>query len=217
MTEDEKIDAICAIFRCGADSARLLLPVFSTRKVASRQVLASQGMPCRQCWIVIEGAIRVDTIGLDGQLQQLSHYGPGEFLGSYPEESIGRAEISAANRSVLLGADSPRLAEMIEADVQLASGMARLLARQLDRALDRMVMRTTYTAAGRVYAELMALADSSSVIAPPPKVTNLALAANTTRETASRAINELIRRGIVSRDETRMVIQSPRMIAELIY
>lgn len=44
----------------------------------------------------------------------------------------------------------------------------------------------------------------------------LALCANTTRETASRAIAALIRRGVISRDERELVILAPRMLRELI-
>ncbi|WP_144400898.1 Crp/Fnr family transcriptional regulator [Novosphingobium sp. MBES04] len=216
MSEDEMEEAVSAVFRCRAEAARKLLTVFSWKSLRAKDVLANQGTLSHQCWIVIEGAIRVEAIGVNGQLQQLAQYGPGEFFGSYPDASQHRAEITAASRSRLLVAESVRLAAEIESDVQLAAGMARLLARQLDRSLDRMVMRSTYSAAGRVYAELLALAGPEFVIAPPPRVTSLALAANTTRETASRAIGALARRGIISREEDRLVIHSPRMIEELI-
>ncbi|WP_226634526.1 Crp/Fnr family transcriptional regulator [Novosphingobium profundi] len=216
MTEDEIEDVVQAVFRCSATVARELAPIFSARKLVAKQVLASQGAPSKMCWIVINGAIRVDAFGVNGQIQQLSHYGPGEFFGAYPTETQHRAEIIAATRSLLLGTETVRLANAVDRNVELATGMARLLARQLDRILDQMVIRSTYSAAGRVYAELLALAQTSQAIAPPPRITSLALAANTTRETASRAIGVLVRRGIISRDEEKLVIHSARMIEELI-
>lgn len=216
VTEDEIEDAVQAVFRCSLAAARDLVPAFSSKKLAAKQVLASQGDASATCWIVIEGAIRVDAISMNGQLQQLAQYGPGEFLGAYPAETQHRAEITAATRSLLLVAETSRMVSIIEGNVELASGMARLLARQLDRTLDRMVMRSTYSAAGRVYAELLSLARPSHTIAPPPRITTLALAANTTRETASRAIGVLVRRGIISRDEEKLVIHSPRMLEELV-
>ena len=88
--------------------------------------------------------------------------------------------------------------------------------RALDRALDRMATRSTYSAAGRVYSELLALADGRDHIVPAPQVTTLALSANTTRETASRAIAVLIRRGIVSREDGQMQIHAPRMLADMV-
>ncbi len=216
MTEDERIDALGTIFRCSPEAARLLLSLFVLRDVPSGAILVEQGLACSQCWIVIDGSVRVNALGLDGQQQQLSHYGPGEVFGAYPDAQLSRAEISTASRSRLLCAPSSQLCTLVETHTELASGLARLLARQLDRALDRMVMRTTFSAAGRVYAELLALAGPSGAVSPAPRITSLALAANTTRETASRAINVLIRRGIVTREEDTMVIQSRRMLQEMI-
>ncbi|MCJ2181914.1 Crp/Fnr family transcriptional regulator [Novosphingobium sp. 1949] len=216
MNEEDKIDAIMATFRCTRDAASVVASVFSPQDVPAKRVIASQGAPASACWIVIDGAIRVNALGLEGQIQQLAQYGPGEFFGSFPEPSTHRAEISAATRTLLLRAEAAQLASVIKTRADLANGMARLLARQLDRALDRMVMRATCSAAGRVYAELMALAGPANTISPQPRVTQIALAANTTRETASRAIAVLIRRGIVSRDDDKLVIHSPRMVHEMI-
>ncbi|MET0377056.1 MAG: helix-turn-helix domain-containing protein [Rhizorhabdus sp.] len=42
------------------------------------------------------------------------------------------------------------------------------------------------------------------------------MSANTSRETASRALAALIRRGIVSRNDSELVIAAPRMLQELI-
>lgn len=209
-------DAVSTVFRCSPAVARELLPVFSARTVQAKHILANQGGTSKLCWIVIDGAIRVDAVGANGQLQQLSQYGPGEFFGAYPEATLQRADISAAVRTLLLCAEGPRLANSVAQHSELGAGMAHLLARQLDRTLDRMVMRSTCSAAGRVYAEILALAGTSREIAPPPRVTMLALAANTTRETASRAIAVLVRRGIITRDDDRIVINSPRLIAELV-
>ncbi len=216
MDLEEQIDAIGAIFRCDRDSANALNRAFSVQRVDARAIIANQGDPSSHCWIVIEGAIRIEAYGVDGQRQQLAQHGPGEFFGAFPGPTTHRAEISAGEPSLLLRCEAVRLAQAVASNAQIGAGMANLLARQLDRALDRMVTRTTYSAAGRVYAELLALADGKDFISPPPQVTALALSANTTRETASRAIAALTRRGVISRNEERLTIHAPRMLMELI-
>lgn len=216
LDSDEKIEIIATIFRCGRSSAEALGKVLSLQKLSAKDILARQGQDSRHCWLVIDGGVRIEAFGLEGQRQQLAQYGPGEFFGAYPAPTIHRAEIAALVETNLLRAEAVRIAELVAADAQIGAGMARLLARQLDRALDRMMARATYSAAGRVYAELLALAGGAERIAPPPKVTMLALAANTTRETASRAIAALIRRGIITRDERELVIHSPRMLLEMV-
>lgn len=213
---ESQIEAIGAIFRCDRQSAESLARVLIPQRLANKDILARQGEPSHNCWLVIDGALRVETYGLEGQRQQVAQHGPGEFFGAYPAATVHRAEISALLDCQLLCAEAPKIAELVAGNVQIAAGMARLLARQLDRALDRMVTRMTYSAAGRVYAELVALADGRDRIVPAPRVTTLALGANTTRETASRAIAALIRRGIISRDDEQLTIHAPRMLAELI-
>jgi DNA-binding GntR family transcriptional regulator len=48
-------------------------------------------------------------------------------------------------------------------------------------------------------------------------VTALALNANTSRETASRAISALERRGVISRSDRYMTIVAPRMLEDMVY
>ena len=76
--------------------------------------------------------------------------------------------------------------------------------------------RSTLTARGRIYAELARRAGERLAIAPPPVIAELAHIAQTTRETASRAIAELERRGIVARSAEMLRINSPRLLAELV-
>lgn len=205
------------MFQCDRTAARALSRVFIAQSFPTRTVIAHQGEASHRFWLVIEGSVRVEAFGVEGQRQQLARHGPGEVFGAWPSATTHRADYTANPGSVLLCADATHFSELVATDVQVAGGMARLLARQLDRAMDRMVMRTTFTAAGRVYAELLALADGKDRIAPPPQVTALALSANTTRETASRAIAALIRRGIVSRDDEAFVIHAPRMLQEMVF
>ncbi|HUD93031.1 Crp/Fnr family transcriptional regulator [Sphingobium sp.] len=178
--------------------------------------MARQGEASFHCWLVVEGQVAMQIFGLEGQRQQLARHGPGEFFGAYPSATTYRAEIEVQVDTLLLRADTLGLAALVATDAQIGAGMAGLLARQLDRALDRMATRSTYSAAGRVYNELLALADGRDHIHPAPQITTLAMSAGTTRETASRAVTALTRRGIISREDGRLVIRAPRMLRDLI-
>lgn len=217
MGNDEQISAVRAIFRCDEPSAALLLKgALRYRTASAKQVIARQGEASEHCWLVIDGRVRVQALGLDGQRQQLAQHGPGELFGAYPASTTHRAEIVALDDMQLFRGEAARLAELAQNHAPIGAAMAVLLARQLDRALDRMVARTTYSAAGRVYARLLELAGADNRILPSPQVTALALSANTTRETASRALAVLTRRGIIRRDEDALVILAPRMLLEMI-
>lgn len=215
MEVEQHIEALGALLQCNRSSAQMLRDVFNARSYPARHILANQGDTSCLCWLVVEGAVTTHIFGIDGQRQQLARYGPGEFFGAYPFVTSHRAEVETSTDCVLLRAEVEKLVQLVGTDVEIAAGMAGLLARQLDRALDRMAAHTTYSAAGRVYNELIRLAKDGTLVNPAPQVTALALSANTTRETASRAINLLIRRGIISRSGRSFIIHSPRMLAEL--
>jgi len=214
---DEQITAVRAIFRSDEALAQLLLRhALRYRFVGAKQLLGRQGDLSGLCWLVIDGSVRIQAISVDGQRQQLAQHGPGEMFGAYPEPVALRGEILALDDTHLFQADAQQLAALAAQQAPIGAALAILLARQLDRALDRMLARTTYSAAGRVYARLLDLADKDNSIAPPPQVTALALSANTTRESASRALAALVRRGIISRDEQALVIRAPRMLHDMI-
>jgi predicted transcriptional regulator len=63
---------------------------------------------------------------------------------------------------------------------------------------------------------LLRLADDDNCICPAPTVTALAMSVNTTRETASRTITALERRGIIRREGQILTIQAPRMLEEMV-
>ena len=96
--------------------------------------------------------------------------------------------------------------------------LARSLMKQLQAATDRMVARTTLSAVGRIYAELLRLADQADgrTIRPVPILAALAGRVQTTRETASRAVNALERRGIVRRDGEALSIVARRQLEDLV-
>ncbi len=68
-----------------------------------------------------------------------------------------------------------------------------------------------------IHAELLRLArlGDGRTIRPPPVLAALATRVNSTRETVSRTINALERRGLIRRDAKQIVIVSPRALEEL--
>ena len=90
--------------------------------------------------------------------------------------------------------------------------VSRALLRQLRAASLRVTERSTLSASGRVHAELLRLAHlrDGRTIRPAPVLSSLAVRIHSTRETVSRAINALERRGIIRRDGDALVIR-PRI------
>lgn len=217
VQKDERLAAIAAMFACDEAVAALLDKVMVPLALPHKTMIAHQGDPSDQCWLLIDGVVHVQLLGLDGQRVQLAYHGPGEFFGAYPMPTTHRADIVANGDVHALRMPTVALAGLANAHAAIGAGLAWRLARQLDMSLDRMAARSTLSAPGRVHAELMRLAGPDHRIVPPPKVTALALNANTSRETASRAISALERRGVISRSDRDMRIVAPRMLEDMIY
>ena len=107
---------------------------------------------------------------------------------------------------------------LIETHGCVGLAVSRMLLRQLQASADRIVERTTLSVAGRVYAELLRLArlGDGRTIRPPPVLSALAVRVQSTRETVSRTINALERRGLIRRDADTLTIVAPHRLDEMI-
>ena len=96
--------------------------------------------------------------------------------------------------------------------------VSKMLVKQLRATATKMAERTTLSAAGRVHAELLRLAhlgDGRS-IPPPPVLASFAARVQSTRETVSRTINALERRGIIRSERDAVLIAAPHRLEEMI-
>lgn len=215
-TTAEQLSAIAACFGCGDDAARLLADAMMERYVERRMHLALRGDAATQLFLMLEGGVVAEIFGIDGQQAQLTRHGPGEIFGSYPMPSSYRADIVATSDTRLLAIGTLELAALAHSHAEIGAGLSRLLARQLDLMLDRMAARIGLSAIGRFHKALLDLSNSDGIIRPAPVISALALSVNTTRETGSRALAALLRRGIVERHGDGLRVVSRRMLEEMI-
>ncbi|MEV5022757.1 MULTISPECIES: Crp/Fnr family transcriptional regulator [unclassified Sphingobium] len=216
MLEAERLAVIRSVFSCGQAGAEALASAVRDAVFPHKAFVAHQGDLAHHCWVVVEGAAQAQINSADGQRTLLASHGPGEIFGSYPVPAVLRSDIVAQGSLHLLCIETATLVDLARYSAEIAHGLSMLFARQLDVMLDRMAARTTLTAYGRVYAELLRLAGPSNRIEPPPVLSALALSVHTTRETTSRAIAHLLRRGIVSRTDEALNILAPRLLADLV-
>lgn len=216
LLEAERLAVMQSVFSCSREAAAALGAAVRELSVPAKGVVARQGDIAHHCWLVVDGIAQAQVNAPDGQLILLASYGPGELFGCYPEPAALRTDFVAMGALTLFSIRTAALVDLARSNADVGQGLSVLLARQLDSLLDRMAARTTLSANGRVYAELLRLAGDTHRIAPPPVLSALALTVHTTRETASRAIASLARRGIVRRTDEALEIVAPRLLAELI-
>ncbi len=216
MATAEQISALAACFGCDDGDAALIAACASERRFPHRSTVALRGDASEHLFLVIEGMASFDLFGIDGQYARLSGHGPGELFGAYPKATTHRADVSAQGNLRMLAIETAAIAALAECNVAIASGIANLMARQLDLLLDRMAARIGLSAQGRFYQALLKMADQEGWIRPAPVLSAVAISVNTTRETASRGLAALIRRGIVERSETGLRIVGRRLLEEMV-
>jgi CRP/FNR family transcriptional regulator, cyclic AMP receptor protein len=205
-----------ACFGCGEASAALLCEAMTARHFANRSTIARAGDECAHFYLVLEGAVVAEIFGFDGQQVQLARHGPGEVFGAYPAIANCRSDLVVQGEATVLAAPVGQLTELAQSHAEIAASVAALLARQLDLVLDRMAARIGLSATGRFYRVLLQLGGDDGRISPMPVISALALSVHTTRETASRALAALVRRGIVERNDAGLTIVSRRMLEEMV-
>lgn len=207
-------------FACSAQAADGLHARAVARAYPLRAVILRQGDRGSETYLVVTGRAQALLYGLDGQLTLLQEYGRGDLFGALAELEPSPHEadvvaVEAMDAAMFLALD---FLALIDTHASIGLAVSRMLLKQLRAATTRMAERSTLSSVGRIHAELlrMARAGDGRVIAPAPVVTALAVRAHTTRETASRTLSALERRGLIRRDTDALVLLAPGRLEEMI-
>lgn len=216
MTNAEHQALVAACFGCPEHEAGLIAATMVLRQYSHRASIALRGDASTHLYLVIDGLASVDLFSVDGQYAQLAGYGPGELFGAYPEPTTHRADVAAQGNLSALVIETRVMTALAKQHSAIALGLAHIMARQLDLTLDRMAVRIGLSATGRCYRALLQRADDEGWIRPAPVLAALAVGVNTTRETASRALADMVRRGIIERTDDGLKIVSRRMLEDMV-
>jgi CRP/FNR family cyclic AMP-dependent transcriptional regulator len=208
------------VFACGPDVAQSIARRARERHYLPRAQILTQGERAEATFLLVSGRARALLYSFAGQVVLLHEFAPGDFFGAVasgePEpETADIVAIEELRALAFLAADFVRL---IEAHGCVGLVVSRMLLRQLRATTERMAARTTLSATGRVHAELLRLAREGDgrTLRPAPVFTELAVRVNSTRETVSRTISALERRGILRRDGDALVIVAPARLEEMV-
>lgn len=216
MSEAETTATLASVFDCTEGSAQALAGAMSAQSYTSKSILLHQGDVPNDLWLITQGSVQLQAVSFEGQVTVLAAFGPGELLGSFDPKHESAFDARASGRVEALQIDASQLRRLTGDHADIGSGVSRIYSNQLQSVIDRLSTRVTLSATGRLYRELLRLAGDKDEISPSPVVSALALTAQTTRETGSRAISVLERRGIIERDEHRLRIISRRMLEDLV-
>jgi CRP/FNR family transcriptional regulator, cyclic AMP receptor protein len=219
--ETEALQAFVGrIFVCPDDVAAQIVLRARLRIWPRQAVVLRQGEPLSHSYLLVLGRARALLYSADGQAILLHEYRAGDIFGAVgePDAVAQEADVLAVEEVEALVIQASQLVMLAQQHGCIGLALSRLLLQRLRRTTDRMFERAALSSIGRVYAELLRQARLCPrlTISPAPVIADLALIVSTTRETASRAVSGLERRGIIRRDADALVVVAPHRLEELI-
>lgn len=211
---------VCRVFVCPTDVAEQIMTRGRLCSYAHQAVIMRQGDSLALSYLLVLGRARALLYASSGQIILLHEYRSGDIFGAVGEVDSGTqdADVIAVEDSQALVIQATHLAMLAQRHGCIGLALSRLLILRLRQINERMFERAALSSIGRVYSELLRQArlGPDPTISPAPVVADLALVAATTRETASRAVNALERRGIIRREADALVVVAPHRLEELI-
>jgi len=218
---DENASAmLCRVFECSRELAGQILLRGKRRLFRVRAAIVRQGDRISTLYVVIAGRAHAIVYSFEGQAVLLHEYRPGDLFGvvSPPYSTTHDADVVAIEDVSAFLLEGGVLAMLAEQHGCIGLALLKVMVERLQQTASRMYEHVALSATGRIHAELLRQARQSPdlTIRPAPVMSELALRVATTRETASRAVNALERRGIIRRDPDMLAIVAPHRLEELV-
>jgi CRP-like cAMP-binding protein len=205
-------------FGCGDGLARTIAAL-------SRQSTHARGM---QLWpqgggdetsLLLSGLAQEVAYGREGAMLVLLPLGPGDFYGSMAGSDAGDARVEATSDGAGAHFGDGAVVRLMESYSCVGVAIARHLSKRLATMRRRMVEAAMLSATGRIAAELLrrSAAGPDRTIRPMPVFSDLATAVQSTRETVSRTVSQLEKRGVLLRVDGGLKVVAPHRLEELVY
>ncbi len=190
------------------------------RRFPGQTTLIRQGDAVATAFLLLLGRAHAIVYTADGQVVLVHEYHRGDLFGAICEVEAVRqdADVLAVEEVAAFMLEASELARLAESHGAIGLALSRMLATRLRAIAGRFYERAALSAFGRVYAELLreARRTPDGRLTPAPVIAELALRVATTRETASRAVSALERRGIIRRDTASLTVVAPHRLEALV-
>lgn len=209
------------IFVCPEDVSLHIVSRTRGESFAPRAIILGFGARCDHIYIVLAGLARARALSLDGRQAVLEDYVLGDIIGE--TALVGTADSNHEVVAVELVETAVMLAHVMVALMSTHASIALAISRRMIARLTeqnrRLAESSTLSAPGRIHAEILRLARAGSdlTISPPPVLSQIAMHVQSTRETVSRTIGALQRRGIIRRDDNGLRVVAEHRLEELVY
>jgi CRP-like cAMP-binding protein len=188
------------------------------QRLDAREVIAHQGQSDSPLILVVSGQVEASTVSQDGHETSLSSTKAGESCGEIAIvlDVPSSASLSALT-SAIVGVVSRRHAHMLFSDSGVTRSLIEILSGKFHQAIEGQSTLSMPRAYSRIYAIINAVLAETPVDAFPliqlPNQAAIAIAANVSRETVSRAITSLMRSGAIAKAGRRYQVCNRNIFA----
>lgn len=187
------------------------------RSISSGEVIFVQGEPPAFVGVIVQGAAAALARSRGGEETWLDYYSRGDLLSHavFLTQGTLQVEVVAETDLTMLTWTTSQLNTLLEEQTNLAADFLPYIAHRVEQLSQRLLEAYTLSARERVQLELSRLATpigknpETSIIRPNPVLSRLARRVNSTRETASRTISDLLKKGILSREPGALIVVDP--------
>jgi CRP/FNR family transcriptional regulator, cyclic AMP receptor protein len=208
-------------FGCTEDVARAIAAKATARHFPAHSVMIRAGDADPDAWLMLSGEAQAIAYSAGGHYILVHSFVAGDIFGEAAGLSVATsgAEVSAVESVEAGQIGVGAFVGLMEQYNCIALSVAHALTLRLTQTTRRMVEGATLSAPGRIHAELLrqARAGEAMTIRPMVTLSMFALHVQTSRETVSRTIGALEKRGIIKRDGDSLTVVAPHRLEELIF
>lgn len=196
-----------------------IAPNLTIKRFDANQVILRQNETPAFVMIVVSGQIQSTVINEEGRVVALSFANTDETIGwECIVDGMPLAQTLATTRITDLLLIPTNVARMLMSSPWVTAEVMRILTKSIRRLTDDHRVLSLPNAYQRVYTQILNLANvanGSVQTTHLPKQQEIAVMVNTSRETVSRALQALIRQGILAKSGHQILIKDAEKLRQL--
>lgn len=225
MKEDYSLEVWSSFFGQNTKLHQAIQKIAIIKNYDAKEFVLTQQEKSRDVFYLLEGQAKVFSLSIDGKEVWLDTIKPGSLFGEVAALGTGdrTATIITKTKSKIARFKGKDFINLIEEFGSVGIAVSKLLVERIERTTRRMCELSSLSAPGRIYTELLRLAEYEEdnplkcyVIRIIPPNTKIAVSVNSTRETVSRTLSGLEKKGLIEREGTRVTLISPDAIMDMI-
>lgn len=216
-----KLGKMSLLAGVGDETLAAIARAMTWREVKKKEPVLFKGSSGDHLLFLVEGRLQVLDVTESGREIGLNLLVAGDYFGelSIIDGEPRSASVVAMDNSLVALLPKAQAWDLFHKNPLVAERVLLGLARKLRNASIYQTILCLPNASQRVFALLQRLCKVAPgglvVIDYPPKQQELAIMANTSRETVSRATKVLTQRRIVEKDNHRLIVRNPKALEDL--